>query len=170
MSQSKTQSVVESFINILSGFVVAIGMQMLVFPWFGIDIPFHENLEMGLLFIFPSVLRSYAVRRLFNWYHVKQQQQWYKTEGSFYQKEKQIKEFCKKSFGPEHNHKGMFKHFGKKRWYLWDGDLCFRNEKDLTWFLLSSTELQDKEIPPSTYPGGGGGSSYTGRTGIKIKC
>jgi hypothetical protein len=70
LSQSKTQSAVETIINIGSGYVLAILLQLLIFPLYGIQIHLEQNLTMGLMFTVPSVLRSYAIRRLFNRYHV----------------------------------------------------------------------------------------------------
>ena len=44
MTQSCRMSLVESLANIAIGYYVAIMAQLIVFPWFGIDIPLHDNL------------------------------------------------------------------------------------------------------------------------------
>jgi len=39
--------------------------QSVVFPWFGLDVSIGENLAIGAVFVGISLLRSYALRRLF---------------------------------------------------------------------------------------------------------
>ncbi len=67
--QSKIHSLLESALNIVIGYIVAILSQLIIFPMFGIFIPFHENLLMGLFFTVISLIRSYAIRRWFNQLH-----------------------------------------------------------------------------------------------------
>lgn len=67
--QSQLHSFLESALNIVIGYVVAILSQLIIFPMFGIHIPFHENLLMGLFFTVISLIRSYAIRRWFNRLH-----------------------------------------------------------------------------------------------------
>jgi len=64
--QSKTDSLRESFLNILIGYVVAILSQLSIFPLFGIHIPLSDNLLIGLYFTVISLIRSYTLRRVFN--------------------------------------------------------------------------------------------------------
>jgi len=64
--QTKTQSLIESTINILIGYIVAILSQLLVFPLFDIVVPLSDNLLIGAYFTAISLIRSYAVRRFFN--------------------------------------------------------------------------------------------------------
>lgn len=66
MQQSKLGSFYESGINIIIGYGVAIGSQLLIFPWFGIDIPLSSNLWIGAWFTTISLARSYIIRRWFN--------------------------------------------------------------------------------------------------------
>lgn len=70
--QSKTQSLIETFVNILIGYIVAIAAQVIVFPWFGIEADFDTNIKIGVIFTLVSVVRTYVVRRFFNWLHCKQ--------------------------------------------------------------------------------------------------
>ena len=65
--QTKTQSLIESVINILIGYLVALASQLVIFPWFGINVPLTDNLLIGFWFTAISLIRSYAVRRYFNW-------------------------------------------------------------------------------------------------------
>jgi hypothetical protein len=69
MAQTKKQSLFESVINVLVGFWVAVLIQVLVFPIFGIEATFGENLAISLIFTIVSILRGYILRRFFVWYH-----------------------------------------------------------------------------------------------------
>ena len=64
--QTKIQSLIESGINILIGYLVALASQLVVFPQFGINIPLTDNLLIGFWFTVISLIRGYAVRRWFN--------------------------------------------------------------------------------------------------------
>ena len=64
--QTKYQSLIESFTNILIGYLTALLSQVLIFPLFDIDVSFQDNLLIGLYFTIISLLRSYLVRRYFN--------------------------------------------------------------------------------------------------------
>ncbi|DAZ85608.1 TPA_asm: hp [Altiarchaeum virus] len=65
-TQSKKGSLTESFVNVLAGYFVAVGSQIIIFPWFNINIPLHENLIIGLFFTVISIVRSFLLRRFFN--------------------------------------------------------------------------------------------------------
>ena len=67
--QTRLASFIESCLNVLIGFGVALLSQLLVFPLFGIHIPLSQNLAIGLIFTVISIIRSYWVRRLFNYLH-----------------------------------------------------------------------------------------------------
>lgn len=64
--QSRIGSLFESAANIVIGFCVALISQLLVFPLFGIDIPFSSNLGISAWFTAISLVRSYVIRRWFN--------------------------------------------------------------------------------------------------------
>lgn len=66
MTQSKIQSAVEACANTALGYAIAVASQLLVFPMFGIHVPLSDNLLIGLWFTAISLVRSYALRRLFN--------------------------------------------------------------------------------------------------------
>jgi membrane protein CcdC involved in cytochrome C biogenesis len=64
--QSKTHSLVESVTNIIVGYFVALGAQLVVFPMFGLSVPVRDNILIGLVFTVVSLVRSYVLRRIFN--------------------------------------------------------------------------------------------------------
>lgn len=66
MSQSRKHSILETLANIAIGYVVAIAAQCVVFPMFGIHEPLGKQMGIGLAFTGISLVRSYALRRLFN--------------------------------------------------------------------------------------------------------
>lgn len=63
--QSKTHSMIESIVNVVVGYAVAIISQILIFPLFGIHATVRDNLLIGLWFTVISIIRSYALRRIF---------------------------------------------------------------------------------------------------------
>ncbi len=67
--QTRFQSLLESLANVLLGYGVALGAQLLIFPWFSINIPMSSNIAIGIIFTLVSLVRSYALRRFFNWFH-----------------------------------------------------------------------------------------------------
>lgn len=64
--QTKKQSLQESLTNVAIGYTVALLSQLVIFPLFGLDVPFSDNLLIGLWFTVISIARSYALRRWFN--------------------------------------------------------------------------------------------------------
>ena len=63
--QSRRQSLIEAITNVVVGYALAVLTQFVVFPWFGLQVPFRDNLAIGAIFVIISLLRSYALRRLF---------------------------------------------------------------------------------------------------------
>jgi hypothetical protein len=63
--QTRKGSLAESLMNVAIGCVTGIAAQIIVFPWFGIDVPFSSNIDIGLIFTVVAVARNLAVRRLF---------------------------------------------------------------------------------------------------------
>lgn len=66
MSQLKKHSLIESLVNVAAGYGVAVGSQIVIFPLFGVHITLRDNLYIGLFFTIVSIVRSYALRRIFN--------------------------------------------------------------------------------------------------------
>jgi len=67
--QTRLQSFLEAWINVIIGYIVALAAQIIVFPWYDIDVSISQNLQIGLIFTTVSIARSYLVRRLFNRLH-----------------------------------------------------------------------------------------------------
>ena len=72
MKQSRLMSLAESLANVLVGYGVAVITQVLVFPLFGLVVTITENLMIGLIFTAVSIVRSYALRRVFETLRVRQ--------------------------------------------------------------------------------------------------
>ena len=64
--QSRWLSFVEAVTNIVVGFGLAVLTQIIVFPLFGLHASLGENLAIGGIFTALSLIRGYALRRLFN--------------------------------------------------------------------------------------------------------
>lgn len=67
--QTRLESLIEAAINVALGYMVALGAQLVVFPLFSIHIPMSSNIAIGIIFTLVSLVRSYALRRFFNWFH-----------------------------------------------------------------------------------------------------
>jgi hypothetical protein len=59
-------SLLEAVTNIAVGYGVAVLTQVLVFPLFGLRVSLGENLGIGAVFTVVSLVRSFALRRIFN--------------------------------------------------------------------------------------------------------
>lgn len=69
--QTKLGSMIESTMNILVGFTVAVITNMVVLPWFGFPCSLSSSLGIGAIFTVVSFVRSYFLRRVFNWVMIK---------------------------------------------------------------------------------------------------
>ena len=69
--QSKRASLIETFINVGTGFIVSLIIQLLVFPLYGIEISIWSNLEINLIFTIAAIARGYGIRRFFNWINLR---------------------------------------------------------------------------------------------------
>lgn len=66
--QSKRMSAVEMATGKLLGFGVYVTAQIIILPlYFGVHIPLSQNLQIGLMFSVLAMVKSYGVRRFFNW-------------------------------------------------------------------------------------------------------
>lgn len=63
--QSRRQSLIEAITNVVVGYALAVLTQIVVFPWFGLQVSLGDNLAIGAMFVLISLARSYALRRLF---------------------------------------------------------------------------------------------------------
>lgn len=66
MSQSRTQSMIEAWINTLIGYLINLGVQLIVYPFYGATFTFGQNIQIGLIFMVVSITSSYILRRAFN--------------------------------------------------------------------------------------------------------
>jgi hypothetical protein len=64
--QSKKSSFIEALLNTLIGYIINLGVQLMVYPFFGATFTFGQNLEIGIIFMVVSLSRSYVIRRWFN--------------------------------------------------------------------------------------------------------
>ncbi len=72
MTQSRRMSLMEAITNVAVGYVLAVGAQIIVFPWFGLHARLEDNLVLGLLFTAISLICGYALRRLFTQFDCQQ--------------------------------------------------------------------------------------------------
>ncbi|EAQ26839.1 DUF7220 family protein [Roseovarius sp. 217] len=66
MSQTRMMSGIEAAVNVIIGYVVAVLMQLLIFPAVGLDLSLRQAMQIGVAFTACSLIRSYALRRVFN--------------------------------------------------------------------------------------------------------
>ena len=63
--QSRRQSLIKAITNVVLGYALAVITQIMVFPWFGLQVSLGDHLAIGAMFVMISLARSYALRRLF---------------------------------------------------------------------------------------------------------
>ncbi len=66
MNQTRLGSFIESLMNIVIGFVVALISQTIIFPMFDIYVSMTTHLAISAWFTAISLVRSYIIRRWFN--------------------------------------------------------------------------------------------------------
>ena len=64
--QTRLGSLIESLVNIAIGYAVALVSQLFLFKHYGIEVTVDVNLKIVAWFTLVSLVRSYALRRLFN--------------------------------------------------------------------------------------------------------
>ena len=67
--QPKHMSGAEALTNTVVGYIVAVSAQMVVYPSLGIEVSLHQNLTIAAIITCISIVRSYVLRRVFNWIH-----------------------------------------------------------------------------------------------------
>jgi len=60
-------SALEASFNVLIGYLVSVAANILILPLFGYDVTVADSFAIGLAFTAVSLVRSYALRRWFNW-------------------------------------------------------------------------------------------------------
>lgn len=68
--QTKRQSLIETCVSIGVGFFVSLASQLAIFPLFDIHTSLATDVQITLYFTVISVIRSYWIRRYFNWRHL----------------------------------------------------------------------------------------------------
>ncbi len=71
IGQTRKHSLLEAIINIAIGYWIAILTQVVTFPLFEIEASVSDNLAIGAVFTVVSLVRSYFLRRAFNWWHTR---------------------------------------------------------------------------------------------------
>ena len=66
MRQSRMMSGMEALMNVSSGYILAVLCQLVIYPAVGLDVTLRQAVQVGLAFTLLSLVRSYALRRLFN--------------------------------------------------------------------------------------------------------
>jgi len=72
MRQTRRHSALEAVVNTIVGYVLAVLTQMAIFPQFGIALPLEHNLLIGGIFTLLSLIRGYALRRVFEAWRMRQ--------------------------------------------------------------------------------------------------
>jgi phosphate/sulfate permease len=70
MRQRRATSLIESILNCVIGVGVATAGQIIIFPFFDIHVSLFDTGLIALIFTGISIVRSYALRRLFEWLRV----------------------------------------------------------------------------------------------------
>ena len=68
--QSQRASALEALLNILIGFWISVVANIVLLPLWGYHVSATQGIEIGLAFTLVSFLRSYLLRRLFNYFHI----------------------------------------------------------------------------------------------------
>lgn len=71
MKQPKLMSFIESVVNILVGFGISLGAQIVFLPLLGVTISFGQNFAFAVIMTVISIARSYLLRRLFEALHIR---------------------------------------------------------------------------------------------------
>ena len=66
MTQTRTQSLAETLASVAIGYIVAVISQLVILPWFGVELTLSENFTVALWFTGVSIARGYVARRVFN--------------------------------------------------------------------------------------------------------
>jgi hypothetical protein len=69
MSQRALHSFIEAWANVLIGFGISVLANYLILPFYGVPPSVKTSLEIGIWFTLISFIRSYFLRRAFNWLH-----------------------------------------------------------------------------------------------------
>lgn len=71
MKQSRLASFIESWVNIIVGFGISLGAQMLFLPMLGVPINHTQNFIFACIMTVISLCRSFILRRIFEALHIR---------------------------------------------------------------------------------------------------
>ncbi len=83
MSQSKKGSMIEAVIGSVIAFTISMLAQAVIYPLYGVYFTFLENFSLTMIFTVISIIRSYFVRRMFNWFQTRAVKQSPRTSGPY---------------------------------------------------------------------------------------
>lgn len=66
MQQTKLHSLLEVATGIVIGFTINYWANMIILPMYGMELTHGDNLQIGIIYTFIAVARSYSIRRWFN--------------------------------------------------------------------------------------------------------
>jgi hypothetical protein len=69
MSQTRRQSLIEAWTNIVAGLLLNTALNFSVFPLFGWRMTAGQNFALVAIYTCASLVRQYALRRAFNRWH-----------------------------------------------------------------------------------------------------
>lgn len=69
MKQSRKDSWLEIATNTIVGFIISLGIQLVMYPMLDLEVTMGENISITLIFMSIGILRSYIIRRIFNKYN-----------------------------------------------------------------------------------------------------
>ena len=64
--QTKKHSFAETITQTVSGYIVSLAMQVIVFPHFDIHISFVQNIQISIWFTIAAIIKGYYIRRWWN--------------------------------------------------------------------------------------------------------
>lgn len=67
MSQSRKSSFQESITNVVVGFIIGYATNAIMLPLLGMHPSFGDSVVLTVVFAIISVIRSFSIRRYYNW-------------------------------------------------------------------------------------------------------
>jgi hypothetical protein len=64
-------SLTETISNVVVGLIISLVLNATVFPWLGWAITMQQNLTLAAIYTVVSIIRSYFMRRLFNYISIR---------------------------------------------------------------------------------------------------
>ena len=65
--QTKKQSLIESLTSTTIGIIIGVVLNLTILPIFGYPVSLSDSLWISVIFTIVSIIRSYAIRRFFNY-------------------------------------------------------------------------------------------------------